>query len=360
MICWRQRKPYGAFTMVSPDGLHWTQLGEAPICRSSDVITGFYDHSRKQYIAFPKLNTMVRGHERRCFSFTTSADFVTWTEPQLCFVPDARDDAGSLARIERVRHVLDRPDDAKLMRTEFYGIGVYPHESRTIGFPWVFTINNNARYGNHEGPAEIQLAVSRNLVDWERPFRTPVVPMGKPGAWDESYQATSAQALRVGDQIYLYYCGANYTHGTPVLYRETFEDGTSTGRKTKYTGSIGLVTWPLDRFVSADAGAEEGTLTTVPIRFVGKRLELNYETKPLGVVNQAGTPLFTGHVAVKILDPAGNPIPGFERSNPLVKDSFRGTVTFNNSSDVSSLAGKPVVLQFRLQNAKLYSFAFRR
>lgn len=359
MICWRQKMPYGAQTMISSDGLSWTQVGEKPICRSSDVITGFYDHGRKLYVAFPKLNTMVRGIERRCFGVTTSADFVNWAEPQLAFVPDARDDAGSLARLERVRHVLDRPDDSQLMRTEFYGIGAYPHESCTIAFPWVLTINNNARYGNHEGPAEIQLAVSRDLVNWERPFRTPVIPINKRGAWDESYQQTSAQAIRVGDTIRLYYCGANYTHGTPVLYRTKFEDGRDTGRKTKYTSGIGVAVWPLDRFVSADAGADEGTLTTVPIRFTGKRLELNYETKPAGIVNQSGKPVYTGQVKVEILDPAGNPIPGFELSAPLMKKNFRGTVTFNSNTDVSSLAGKPIALRFHLQNAKLYSFAFR-
>ncbi len=43
------------------------------------------------------------------------------------------------------------------MRTEYYGIGVYPAESCTLAFPWVFTINNNARWGNHEGPEEIHL-----------------------------------------------------------------------------------------------------------------------------------------------------------------------------------------------------------
>ena len=39
MICWRQKKPHGAQTMVSPDGLHWTQVSKENICRSSDVIT---------------------------------------------------------------------------------------------------------------------------------------------------------------------------------------------------------------------------------------------------------------------------------------------------------------------------------
>jgi len=347
MICWRQKQPYAAQSMTSPDGIHWTEVTDKPICRSSDVITGYYDAPRQKYVAYPKLNTMIRGIERRCFGVSTSDDFLTWTEPQLAFVPDLRDDAGTLARLDRARHILDRPDDTKLMRTEFYGIGLYPHESCLIAFPWVFSTNNNARYGNHEGPCEIQLAVSRNLVDWDRPFRTPVIPINRRGAWDESYQQTAAQAIRVGDEIRLYYCGANYTHGTPVLYREKFEDGTSTGRKTKYSSAIGLVSWPLDRFVSVDGPAAGGTLTTVPLTHTGARLEINANVK-------AG-----GALTVELLDPAGNPLPGWKPSAPLTGDNLRHTVSFDGKSDVASLAGQPLVLRFALQNAELYSFAFR-
>ena len=171
------------------------------------------------YVAFPKLAHTVGGISRRCFWTITSPDFKTWTKPQLAFAPDLRDDAGSLRRIEEVRPILDVPDDPKLMRTEFYGIGAYQAESCTVGFPWMFTINNAARYGNQEGPGELQLAVSRDLVHWDRPFRTPCVPRGKIGDWDCGFFTTAAEAVRVGDEIRLYYGGSNYTHGTPCLYR---------------------------------------------------------------------------------------------------------------------------------------------
>lgn len=342
MICWRLKEPRGYQTMVSPDGLHWTQVGEEPICRDADVITGFYDPGRRQYVAFPKIYTKILGFDRRCFSVITSDDFLHWSEPQLAFAPDLRDDAGSLTRIERIRHRLDVPDDPQMMRTEFYGISVYPHESCTLAFPWVFTINNLCRYGNHEGPAEIQLAASRDLVHWERPLRNPVIAMYEPGAWDESYQQASASAIRVGDEVWLYYAGANYTHGTPCLY---VPEGT--GRLTQYTSSIGLVTWKLDRFVSVDGPAEGGSLTTVPVAFAGQRLEINATTGP------------QGRIVVEILDPAGKPIEGFARSDALIGDSVRHAVTFGGTGDVSPLAGKPIVLRFDLTDASLFSFAFR-
>ena len=345
MIGW-SRDPRGFHTFVSPDGVKWTNESETPIAPLgrpySDVITGFWDDRTQQYVAFPKLRHTVRGISRRCFTMMTSPDFKKWTEPQLVFAPDLRDDAGSLARIEQVRPMLDVPDDPKLMRTVIYGIGAYPAESCTIAFPWMFSINNNARYGNHEGPSELQLAASRDLLHWERHFRTPCVPRGKPGEWDSGFFTTAASAFRFGDEIRLYYGGSNYTHGTPCLYRAE-----GTGRLTKYTGSIGLATWKLDRFVSVDGPAEGGTLVTNPIRFNGKRLEINAETKR------------GGRIVVELLDPAGLPLDGFQPSDPFTGDDLRHTVKFGGKPDVSSLKDKAITLRFTLKSASLYSFAFR-
>ena len=331
----------GPQTFTSPDGLHWTRLSHEPICRSNDVITVHYDEQRQLYVAFPKHSTDVRGQVRRCFALSTSKDFVTWTTPRYVFKPDLIDDAGSLARIEQVRSQLDVPDNPKLMRTEFYGIGVYPTESCTLAFPWVFTINNSARFGNHEGPSEIQLASTRDLQTWERPFRTPILPHGLPGEWDSGFLATQSRALRVKDEVWLYYGGANYTHGSPCLYKDI-------DRGTKFTGSIGLATWKLDRFVSADAKADGGTITTVPFLFTGTRLELN------ALATQPGA-----SITVEFIDANGQTNQVFGLSERMTGDALRHTVTWKNQPDLKSLVGKTVSLRFRLKDASLFSFAFR-
>lgn len=339
----------GYHTFVSPDGFDWKRLSTSAIAPDHDVITGFWDPRRKLYVAFPKQHyTPWRGHKRRLFYTITSKDFVHWTERVLSWKTDLRDDAGSLARVSQVRPILDRPDDPKLMRTEFYGIGIYPAESCTIGFPWMLTINSNARYGNQEGPQEVQLAVSRDLIHWKRPFRTPVIDVGHPDQWDGGSQLTAASAIRIGDEIRLYYGGGNYTHGTPALFREKYLDtGKPTGRKTKYTASIGLVTWKLDRFVSADGPAEGGRLTTIPIKFSGRRLEINAATGS------------GGSIVVEICDAAGKPLAGFAPSDPFTSDELRHVVTFSGQQDLSKLAGRPISLCFQLNSASLYSFAFR-
>lgn len=342
MICWLQ-KENGYHTMTSPDGLHWTLLSQTPICRGGDVITGYYDEQRQLYVAFPKIGAEVRGHNRRVFWLITSKDFETWTEPKLVIYPDLRDDASCLARIEQVRPILDVPDNPDLMRTEFYGVGAYPAESCTLAFLWMFTINNNARYGNQEGPGELQLAVSRDLENWERPFRVPCVPRGAIGEWDCGFFCTQSRALRVGDEIWLYYTGSNYTHGTPCLYRAE-----GTGRRTQYTGAIGLAIWDLDRFVSVDAPAEGGSLTTVPVAFDGNRLEVNARVQP------------GGSLVVHLCDAAGKPIEGYAASDAISGDSLRHVVAWQGVTDVAALAGKPVVLEFEMKNAELFAFAFRK
>ncbi len=344
MLCWvtNIENKFGYHSMTSPDGLHWKPLSTVPISPGGDVITGYYDEQRSLYVAFVKIMTEIRGHQRRVFYVITSQDFETWTRPELALVPDLRDDAGSLERIEEVRPLLDVPDNAREMRTEFYGMGIYRHESCTLSFPWVFTINNDGRFGNQEGPFELQLGVSRDLVHWERPFRLPCVLRGRLDEWDCGLFVTPAQALRVGDEIWLYYGGSNYTHGTPCLYKSE-----GTGRGTKYTGSIGLVKWKLDRFVSVDAGSETGTLTTVPLIFSGTRLEINAQTRP------------GGEITVEITDAAGRAINAFGSSLRFEGDSLRHVIAWAHGQDVSRLRTQPISLKFHLKNAELYSFAFR-
>lgn len=339
LLCW-DRSRHGYHSMVSPDGLRWTRVSQHPICPEGDVITCLQDPATGRFHAFPKLQGMERGQWRRCFGWMVSDDFEAWSDPRIVLAPDLRDDAGSLARIEQVRGVLDMPDDPDLMRTEFYGLGLYRAEDCLLGFPWVFTVSSNARFGNQEGPGEIQLAVTRDMETWDRPFRTPCVPRGEPGEWDHGFFTTASQAIRVGDEVWLYYTGSTYTHGTPCLYRAE-----GTGRLTEHTGSIGLAIWQVDRFVSADAPAAGATLTTVPVVFTGTRLELNVRTASGGAV------------VVDALDAGGRTIAS---SQPVAGDDLRAPVRWESGFDLAALAGMPVALRFRMHAAELFAFAFRQ
>lgn len=338
MVCFDENRGYLA--MTSRDGLRWTPQSTKPIVSISyvdDVVSACFDSRTGQYIALPKMMTPIFGRQRRSIYLSTSRDFRHWSKLEPAFFADRRDDLGSLARVEKVRSLLNVPDNFNVLRTEFYGAGAYSAESCVVAFPWVLTVSANVPVpGNQEGPIEAQVAVSRDLETWQRPFRTPILPLGKPGDWDGGMILTASYAIDVDDEVWLYYGGSNHTHGAP-----TEREG------TKSTSSVGLATWKRDRFVSADGPSEGGSLTTVPLRFGGSRLEVNALTKG------------KGQVRVEFLDPAGRSIEGLPISEPIVGDNLRHAVVFPGKPDLAKLSKRPVCLRFHVRDAELYSFAFR-
>lgn len=339
-------KDCGYLACLSPDGLHWKEQSPRaflPISYTDDVVTGFRDRQTGDFVALAKMGTPVLGRMRRTIYSSTSGDFRRWSRLEPAFVADLRDDLGTLPRLEQVKSLLHHPVNLNVMRTEWYGGGAYPAESCVVAFPWAFSISANVPgKHNQDGTLEPQLAVTRDLVHWERPFRTASIPLGQPGEWDGGMIATASQAIDVGDEVWLYYGGARHTHGSPGLYGSDLEN---LGKK--YTVALGLAVWPRERFVSADAAAEGGTLTTVPLRFAGRRLELNAAIKD------------SGEIRVELLDAGGRPLPSLGASAPLHGDQLRHQVKFDGAAQLGTFAGQIVTLRFHLKSAELYSFAFR-
>jgi hypothetical protein len=63
---------------------------------------------------------------------------------------------------------------------------------------------------------------------------------------------------------------------------------------------------------------------------------------------------------VGLLDPTGEPIPGYSAAacEDLIGDEIDRTVRWASGPDVADLAGEPVRLRFGLEEADLYSFRF--
>jgi len=114
---------------------------------------------------------------------------------------------------------------------------------------------------------------------------------------------------------------------------------------TQYRSGTGIAVWKRDRFVSVDASAAGGVLTTVPITFSGSRLELNAATKP------------GGEIVVEILDKNGRLL---GNSKPFRGDDLRHCVQWQSPLNLASLAGSPITLRFQIKNAALDAFAFRK
>ena len=170
--------------------------------------------------------------------------------------------------------------------------------------------------------------------------------------------------IPVGDELYLYYSGANIPHNIKG------EDGkkktvggwpgkTIAGQHRAY--AVGLAKLRRDGFVAMEPEAREGHLTTRALTFLGTRLHLNVASA-------------RGKVEVEVLDQNGTPIAGYGRRDcaPISTDSINWVVQWKEGRDLVHAAAEdagatdsrhlkymlrqPLRLKFYLENAKLYSF----
>ena len=191
------------------------------------------------------------------------------------------------------------------------------------------------------GMLEVQLAVSRDGVHWQRPSREPYFPIGLADEWDRWNTTLGPGMVRRGNYLYQYYSSSGRGHDGVIL-RPEYDNS------VKDPGGIGVLRQRLDGFVSADADYKGGWLETPTVKFEGSRLRLNIDTGSMGTA------------FVEIRDARGKPIPGFalEDCEEVGGNFIDQAVYFKGDPDVSGLAGKPVRLYFKLTRAKLFAFQF--
>jgi hypothetical protein len=358
----------GAF---SADGLTWHVPPESkaiPGDVASDGVAPFvYDEQSKRYVAFPKVVRESGGHLRRAVGVSFSDDFLTWTPVQTILVPDGRDDGRARQAVAAHRDRIAFEDGSEWHLAQFYGHCGFPYEGMYLGLLWVFNISGwppwiaeakgrRPSAGSEDGPTYVQLTSSRDLVNWQRVGdRLPFIPLGDADSYDAGTIYTANRPLIVGDEIWIYYSGEQFTHGHPLL-----RQWAGAGKKypgsaeaiarasPRARGSINLAKLRLDGWVSVDASSKEGILTTKPLLFDGNRLIINAEAR-------------RGVLRVEVLNEAGKPIRGFALpdSQEFTGNSVRHAITWAHGATLDALRGKPVRLRFRLTNARLYSFGFQ-
>ena len=104
----------------------------------------------------------------------------------------------------------------------------------------------------------------------------------------------------------------------------------------------------VDGFVSMRAGMSGGEVTTKPLPFSGSTLEVNVSTSAAGALR----------VAILDEDEREREGYGLEDSDEFFGDAIDQVLSWKESSDLSSLAGRRVRLRFALRDADLYSFRF--
>jgi len=316
----------------SPDGLRWKRLRSYSIgaCDTQNVV--FWDESIGRYVIY----TRDKGAHKtpgkyRFVRRMESDDLVHWDNKTTVMKADQAD-------LTRYQTPTPQPP------VDYYGAGVfkYPHADRAYimlaqAFWHWYPRAGMERLGPNT--MDVQLAVSRDGKKFKRAGgRKPFLRLGPEGSFYSRMVWALPDPVRVGDELWIYFVGTNRDHAGYI-------DRAAEGR---LLSGVGRAVMRLDGFISADADYTGGEITTPPIKFSGKNLQLNLDTS-------AG-----GSVLVELLDAKGQSIKGYTQAEatPLCGNSVRMPVTWGRRRNVSELAGKPIKIRFIMRDCKLYAFQF--
>lgn len=341
----RSTSDFRYHALQSADGVSWTAPTDSIPINGWDVVNVTWDPATQRFVAMLKYYPVSYPSTPtgpRTVWVSTSADYKTWTAPQPAFAADHFDN----------ELITDAGTHGVTPWSEIYGMPAIRYGDQYLGLPWVFDIINspNPVHGDpgfDKGRQKIQLAASRDLVNWSRPNRDELVARGPEGSWDWGFNLTSTtmQTVTVGgqQQTWLYYSSFSGEHSCLAANVAAGDCRVAYGRS-----NIGRVIWPADRFVSFRAANDAGTVTTRPLAPAGNRLTVNFEP---------GGP--DGSLIVEVLDRSGNPIPGYGTSDatPVTTDSLAPGVIvhWGDKATLPTDVG-PLRLRFTVTNGDLYAF----
>lgn len=319
----------------SADGNHWQLHKPFPATtRTRDVLAPCWDPVRKRYLIFCQVNVASPSYQGRVAGVTWSEDFRKWNWGGVILRPDENDPPGM----------------------QVHCTAGFWHESVFLGLVQMFKTQPEKTAGKigsekEIGYMDIQLGTSRDGLHWKRaPERTPIIPLGSANAgdFDAGYIITSQAPVTVGDEHWLYYSARSWPQYTRGLEKHS-QNIQDAQRQIPYRKGMGIIKWPLDRFVSVSADQTSGTLLTKTVVASGEELVVNADAS-------------AGRLVVGILDERGQGIAGCgtEDCRVITTDDLRHIVEFHGSKNaLKRLTGKPIQLRFQLENTNLYSFQFR-
>jgi len=300
---------------VSEDGIHWGDI----VARSGAI--------------YPR-SSIFRNPFRKVWEYGIRKDSITQVGRCRRYLECADAIKGAdWAAAERNWWIGADTQDVKRDDTKFQpqltNLDGVAYESVILGLFSIWRGTAPAETGRPE-LNDVCLGFSRDGFRFARPDRRPFLPMSETkGDWNwGNVQSAGSGCLVVGDKLHFYCSGRS---GTP----ENREAG----------GSTGLATLRRDGFASLEAGDMEGSITTRPLKFSGKRLFVNMNAKE-------------GELRVEVLNEEQKPTPYFAKIDciPVSGDSTKQALGWKATHDLTSLAGKTVRFRFHLKNAKLFSF----
>ena len=308
----------GLYTLVSPDGIHWTRKSSSPVIRFDEEKhywafdsqnPAFWSEAEGKYVMYYRHYNSGLGTKatHRSVGRATSKDFVTWTDEVDSFLPLNLDDGKEEIYTSQASPYFRAPH-------MYVGLAARYALGNLVGYDVATATDKNL------GAIDQMLISSRagsNHFDrtYQEAFFRPGLEVSN---WTDrwNYGSLNFVPTGYGEMSYYHYTGDRYT-------------------------------LRIDGFASVHAGAEGGELLTQPVIFSGEDLLLNYSAS------------VAGSIRVELLDENGNVYEGFSEKlcNEMTGDWIEREVTWKKG-DVSTLIGKPVMIRFILTDCDLYSYKF--
>jgi hypothetical protein len=317
----------GLAGFVSPDGLAWKRIQDAPVLPSPKAFAfdsqniAFWSTHEKKYVCYFRTWKKFEGAAGggyRWVSRAVSDDFLNWTiEGEMNYggAPPEHLYTNQTSSYFRAPHMYIgicarfMPGRQVLNAEQAAAVGVDP--------------------GYFKDCSDAVLVSSRGARDYRRAFMEAFV---RPGVglqnWVSRSNYPALNLIQTGHATMSLF--VNRSYGQPSAHLQRYE-------------------LRLDGLASAHAGYAGGEIVTRPFIFEGRRLELNYATSA------------AGGIRVEIQDANRAAIPGFTAANDareLIGDEIVRTYAWKDGEDVSALQGRVVRLRFQLKDADLYSFRF--
>ncbi|MEK7707937.1 MAG: hypothetical protein AAB380_08080 [Verrucomicrobiota bacterium] len=310
---------------VSPDGLRWQLLPDPLVGEHSDTqVIAYYDERAEKYVMFTR-NYSVQpramepgdkeqvvwwggdayGIGRRAIGRTESADFRKFPLSKVVLEPGP----------ERL------PDDVYYTNCKT----TIPGTDQPVLFPAVWHTSNDS--------TSIELAASDDGLNWHFLFGNPVLDTASYGEWDGGCLFAQPNLLELANGDFaLPYTGYNFPHKYP---------------RGQWRFATGYAIWPKGRIIALEA-TQRGEFATAIILAPGTKLRLNAETKR------------GGSILVEVADAQGAPISGrsFDNAIATVGDQPSALVKWKANETTGIEKGKPLMLRFRLDQAKLFALMF--
>ncbi|MEN6401038.1 MAG: hypothetical protein ABFD94_03770 [Armatimonadia bacterium] len=290
---------------VSADGFAWKRLRDEPVITKGAFDSqnlAFWDPLRKLYVEYH------RGFRDgvRDIMTSTSADFLTWTEPQWLDYGEAP-----------AEHLYTNAITPYFRAPHLY-----------VGLPNRY-VPGRKKIATHkeDGVDDALLMSSRDGLHFERWREAFLRPTLDDENWTDRNNYVAWGIVPLNEREIAIYSTDHYRHPTARVVLNTIRT---------------------DGFASLYADAEGGQALTRPFTFSGKRLEVNYATSA------------AGSLRFELCDTTGKALPGFSMADSelLYGNELAHTVAWRGGTDVSALAGQTVRLRINLKDADLFSVMF--